>query len=315
MFVKKIRLTALVSVFLFIGSLLLEAKSNDRLEQTSLISGGVSKDAIPSIDNPQFVNASQAQFMDKDDKVIGIVSHGQAKAYPIKIMNYHEIVNDNINGKPIAVTYCPLCDTTPVYIRRVNGDKLTFGVSGRLYESCLVMYDRQSNSYWNQPWGVAIEGQRQNQKLKQLPSFKTTWAKWQHQHPDTLVMTEENKYERHYGSDPYKRYKQSERLMFEVRNQNQIDKTKVPISIVKFKENHHPLDHYGGQSLAVSKNYMKAIKKQTFTVNNRQIKAIYNEKLDVVMFYDENGKRLPAMNAFSFVYPAHFEQKINGAKQ
>ena len=114
--------------------------------------GGPGKDGIPAILHPKFISAEEADqtFLKKSDRILGIVQNGQAKAYPIKILNWHEIVNDRIGGASIVVTYCPLCGTGMVFDTKVNGRELTFGVSGLLYQSDMLLYDHQTESLWSQ---------------------------------------------------------------------------------------------------------------------------------------------------------------------
>jgi hypothetical protein len=147
------------------------------------------KDAIPAIDEPVFVDADQEDFMRDDELIIGVASGGEAKAYSTWLLDGHEIVNDHIGSTPIAVTWCPLCFTGIVYIRSDGVRELTFGVSGRLWRENLVMYDRQTNSWWSQASGRAIEGRRRGAELRVFDSDMMTWAQWRDLHPGTLVLS------------------------------------------------------------------------------------------------------------------------------
>ena len=129
-------------------------------------SGGPPKDGIPSIDNPKFVNANEAEFVSDNDVVIGLEINGEIKAYPLSILVWHEIVNDNVGDIPVAVTYCPLCFTNQVFERTIDGNEVEFGTSGKLYNSNLVMYDRLTESYWSQALGTAIVGELAGHELK-----------------------------------------------------------------------------------------------------------------------------------------------------
>jgi hypothetical protein len=121
-----------------------DPKENTRIDLTQLLNGGPSKDGIPSIDNPRFDTAETTPFS-SDELVIGVVVNGEAKAYPLGIMNWHEIVNDTVGGTNLTVSYCPLCDTIVVFDR----GNTTYGVSGKLYQSCLVMYDRADDTLYS----------------------------------------------------------------------------------------------------------------------------------------------------------------------
>jgi len=120
--------------------------------------GGPPRDGIPSLDYPKFISASGAEFLSPDDKLLGIDFNGVQKAFPIGILDYHELVNDTFNGQPVTVSYCPLCGTGMVFNPMVKGDQLEFGVSGLLYNNDLLMYDRNTNSLWSQMEGRAISG-------------------------------------------------------------------------------------------------------------------------------------------------------------
>src|SRR3989338_4273965 len=183
-------------------------------------SGGPPKDGIPSIDDPQFVNSLDAEFVSDDDLVIGVNINGEQKAYPLFIMVWHEIVNDDIGGTPVAVTYCPLCFTNQVFDRNVDGKITEFGTSGKLYNSNLVMYDRNTDSQWSQALGVAITGQMTGYTLKRIPFDVARWSDWKSLYPDTLVLTTDTGFSRAYGSDPYGNYYTDSRIIFPVENKD-----------------------------------------------------------------------------------------------
>lgn len=163
----------------------------------------VPKDAIRSIDDPSFLSADEAEAqMASSELVIGLQLGGQTRAYPINILSRHEIVNDLVAGVPVATTYCPLCFTGIVYDRRVDGQVLEFGVSGKLIMNDLVMYDRQTDSLWQQILGEGIQGQFKGVKLTPIAATHTTWSQWRSAHPETLVLDKGGS----YGSDAYSSY-------------------------------------------------------------------------------------------------------------
>jgi len=169
-------------------------------------SGGPPKDGIPSIDEPQFVGADDAPFLSDRDVVFGVVRDGVATAYPQRILASHEIVNDTLAGTPVAVTYCPLTGTAMGFYR----GSTTFGVSGRLINNNLVMYDRATETWWPQILATAIPGRwNENPDVRSLREFRLVWARWHDwrtQHPDTRVLSTETGYARNYNSDPYGSY-------------------------------------------------------------------------------------------------------------
>ncbi|QLH07056.1 DUF3179 domain-containing protein [Nitrosopumilus ureiphilus] len=178
--------------------------------------GGPPKDGIPSIDNPIFTNVRDSQFMSDSDTVIGLEINGEAKAYPIFILVWHEIVNDYVGGVPVAITYCPLCYTNQVFERVIDGQEVTFGTSGKLYNSNLLMYDRLTESYWSQALGTAVKGELTGYQLDLVPFDVITWGDWKKLHPDTKLLTTDTGYIRSYATDPYGNYYTEPRIMFPV---------------------------------------------------------------------------------------------------
>ncbi|MFQ5341753.1 MAG: DUF3179 domain-containing protein [Anaerolineae bacterium] len=172
-----------------------------------IISGGPPPDGIPPIDEPKFVTIeSAAEWLTDKEPVIAIRLNGVAKAYPLQIMTWHEIVNDEFAGKPVTVTFCPLCNTALAFDRELNGTIYDFGTSGRLYNSALVMYDRQTGSWWSQVLGLAIVGELTGTQLTFLPAAIVSWADFRTAHPDGLVLSRDTGHSRPYGSNPYALY-------------------------------------------------------------------------------------------------------------
>ncbi|MCM2373967.1 DUF3179 domain-containing protein [Aporhodopirellula aestuarii] len=178
-------------------------------------SGGPPKDGIPSLSNPTMVSASEATYLRAGDRVIGVESGGESRAYPLAILNYHEVINDRIGELPIAVTYCPLCDSAVVFDRWTPLGEREFGVSGLLYNSNVLMYDRSdTESLWSQVKGEGVSGPGARMKLTILPMELTTWAAWQKRHPNTTVVSSETGHRRNYQRSPYARYFKQRNLMF-----------------------------------------------------------------------------------------------------
>lgn len=181
-------------------------------------SGGPPKDGIPSIDTPEFTEASQEYHVSDSDTVLGLEINGDVRAYPLSILVWHEIVNDNVGGVPVAVTYCPLCFTNQVFERVIDGQEVEFGTSGKLYNSNLVMYDRLTNSYWSQALGKAIVGELAGYELSTIPFDVIRWGDWKSLHPDSVVLTTNTGHIRAYGVDPYGNYYTETRILFPVEN-------------------------------------------------------------------------------------------------
>lgn len=170
---------------------------------SAMLSGGPGKDGIPSIDSPQFWNIEDANaFLDDDDIVFGLVENGVVRAYPQKILVWHEIVNDVVGGVGLAVTYCPLTGTAIAFER----GETEFGVSGRLVNSNLIMFDRDTDTWFPQVLAVGISGPHAGQALVERPIAWTTWARWRAAFPNTEVLSSETGFFRNYGNDPYGGY-------------------------------------------------------------------------------------------------------------
>ena len=148
-------------------------------------------DSIRAIDDPQFQKANQAQDMSPDERVIGIEINGDSRAYPLNILSSHEIVNDVVGGELVAVTWCPLCYSALVFSREVDGRSLAFGVSGKLLQNTLVMFDRETGSLWSQLYGGAISGKLRGNALAVFPSVLTTWEAWLAQYPQGQVLSKQ----------------------------------------------------------------------------------------------------------------------------
>ncbi|MCA9010575.1 MAG: DUF3179 domain-containing protein [Planctomycetaceae bacterium] len=184
--------------------------------------GGPAKDGIPAISTPQLISAADATFLKPEDRVIGVVLKDLARAYPIRILNYHEIVNDRIDTTPIAVTYCPLCDSACVFDRRTPLGEREFGVSGLLYNSNVLMYDRRSKpeSLWSQVRATGVTGPGMEKPLKTLPVELTTWTDWKERYPASEVLSLDTGHRRDYSSSPYSSYFTTPQLMFPVNHED-----------------------------------------------------------------------------------------------
>ena len=180
--------------------------SRHTVDLADIISGGPPKDGIPAIDDPRTVPVAGHDGLLGVEPVISVVVAGEARAYPLRILVWHEIVNDDINGIPLAVTYCPLCNTGIVFRRDVDGTVLDFGVTGMLRHSDLVMYDRQTESWWQQFTGRAIVGAMTGTRLEAWPSRLESFERFRQRHPDGTVLVPGDTDLRPYGSTPYAGY-------------------------------------------------------------------------------------------------------------
>jgi len=180
--------------------------SKKSVEFDEIMSGGPPKDGIPSIDKPSFV--PQAKYKDgaETEPVMTFVHKGDARAYPLRVLMWHEIVNDMVGGLPVSVTYCPLCNSSIVFDRRIDGKVFDFGTTGKLRKSDIVMYDRQTESWWQQFTGTGIVGDMTGKELKMLPARVESLAKFRARYPGGKVLVPNNPGFRPYGSNPYQGY-------------------------------------------------------------------------------------------------------------
>lgn len=172
-----------------------------------ILSGGPPKDGIPSIDNPEFISVREVDgWINPNEPVILVDLNNEAKAYPLQILVWHEIVNDNVGGIPVIVTFCPLCNTAIAFSRTVDGKIYDFGTTGRLRFSNLIMYDRQTETWWQQAEGKAIIGTLTGTQLEFLPSAIISWDDFKKKYPDGLVLSKQTGFIRSYGRNPYVGY-------------------------------------------------------------------------------------------------------------
>jgi hypothetical protein len=171
-----------------------------------LISGGPPPDGIPALDHSRFEPARRVAWLQDREPVLALDLGGESRAYPVQVLIWHEIVNDTVGGIPVAITYCPLCNSAIAFDRRLGNRVLDFGTSGRLYHSDLVMYDRQTDSLWEQFQGLAVAGRLTGTQLSADPISTISWGTWRVAHPDGFVLSRNTGYDRPYGQNPYNAY-------------------------------------------------------------------------------------------------------------
>lgn len=180
--------------------------SKRSIELNEILSGGPSKDGIPSIDKPSFKPLGEIKNIGEFEPVIGLEINGDARAYPLRVLMWHEIVNDVVGKKPVTVTYCPLCNAAVVFERTVKGVVLDFGTTGLLRNSDLVMYDRQTQSWWQQFTGTAIVGEQLGTELVTVPARLESFKNFKQRFPNGKVLVPNNPNLRDYGRNPYASY-------------------------------------------------------------------------------------------------------------
>lgn len=265
------------------------------IPSNKILQGGPPRDGIPAINNPKFVSASKARHVAEKDRVLALELNGVSKAYPISILNWHEIVNDKLGPQQVSITYCPLCGTGVAFDAKVNGRAHTFGVSGLLYNSDALLYDKETHSLWSQVMGQAVTGPLKGSHLSSIPLEHTSWADWRQRHPDTLVLSTDTGYRRDYDRDPYQGYEQSRALYFEVSHQ-------AP-------PNYHPKERVLGLEVeGMFKAYPYVELNKTKEVpfydefNGKKYKISWNKEHQSGRIYAPEGNQLPTISAFWFAW-------------
>jgi len=260
--------------------------------------GGPPKDGIPAIDRPRFV-APDAAKMKPGERILGVARNGEAKAYPVRILNWHEVVNDSVGGEPVAVTYCPLCGSGVTFSRSTRDGTRSFGVSGLLYNSDVLLYDRESNSLWSQILGQAISGPSKGEKLQIVPTAHTSWEDWIGRHPDTRVLSEDTGHARDYSRDPYAGYDANPVILFPVANSSsRFDNKDVVLGLEidgKYKA-------YPFTELAKTEGVV------VDSIGGREVRIDFDAKHRTARALDAGGKELPSLITYWFAWYAFYPQ-------
>jgi len=276
--------------------------SNALIPLNEIKNGGPPKDGIPSIDAPQFRKTSDLKLA-KDTRVLGVVVNGVAKAYPIPIMNYHEIVNDLFGHQPVVITYCPLCGSGIAFDASKDQETRTFGVSGLLYNSDVLLYDRQTSSLWSQIMMRAVAGPLAGEELQMIPTMNTTLEEWQQKHPDTWVLTEDTGYHRDYARNPYPGYDGSTQLYFEVTEKDQRFHPKEMVIGIEIN------GEFKAYPFSKLKKLRQSVVKDKF--QGQDLIITYYRKSQSAEITDQEGKQLPAVSTFWFAwYAFHPETEV-----
>ncbi len=264
--------------------------------------GGPPKDGIPALYDPSFISAPEAHFLKPTDRILGLFMDGEAKAYPIAILNWHELVNDRVGEKYVLVSYCPLCGTGMAFDAQIDGKRVLFGVSGKLYNSNVLFYDKQTESLWSQIGMEAVTGPMTGKRLKLLPLEHTTWQTWKAKHPETKVLSQETGYKRDYARNSYQGYAASERILFPVahRDSRLPNKAWILGVVINGEAKAYPFetlqkiatpvkDHVGGEAIFIQ----------------------YDPRNRSALVRDGHGKLIPSVQAYWFAWVAfHPDTKL-----
>lgn len=265
-----------------------------------IFSGGPPKDGIPALTDPEVIAAEEAAYLKDQDRVIGVVINAQARAYPIRILNWHEIVNDQLGGKAIVVTYCPLCGTGIVFEGERGGRRTEFGVSGFLYNSNVLLYDRETESLWSQLKMEAISGKRMGESLEWLSAEHTIWSAWRKAYPQTTVLSLPTGYNRNYDRDPYTGYEESARLYFPVAHEDARLSRKAWVAgvLIDGRPKAYPLDRLPSKGVIND------------TVYGHKLQIVQDIKARSVRMVDSADRPIPVMQVYWFAWVAFYPETL-----
>lgn len=240
------------------GSAGSSSSSGWNIPRNQVFDGGPGKDGIPALENPEMIDPSQASYLNPDDLVIGYRSGEEVRAYSHKVLDWHEIINDQVYVDALAVTYCPLTGTAIGWDRMIENTLTTFGVSGLLYNSNLIPYDRATDSNWSQMRLDCVNGTLIGKRITTFPLVETTWKTWQAMYPDTKVVSTNTGHSRNYERYPYGDYRTNHNnLIFPVGNEDDRlpNKDRVLGVIVDGKVRVYPLHDFGNEVKVVQEEF------------------------------------------------------------
>ena len=278
---------------------------NLQIPSWDIVRAGPGKDGIPALDDPTFVPARRDAWLDPNEAVIGVSYNGVTKAYPLRILNYHEVVNDEFGGESVAVTYSPLCGSGMAFRTENRDDTWELAVSGLLYNNNPLFFDRQTESLWSQVLGEAVSGPVAGAKLELLATTYTTWGEWVERHPETLLLSKETGFHRNYDVDAYSYYASTDRLMFPVNSNDE----RLPI-----KERVLGIEVDGAfkaYPYAILPNAENFVTEDVF--NGQTIRIEFNKEAQAAYVTDEAGNVLPSASMYWFSWSAfHPDTQLHG---
>ena len=292
--------TALLEKFGHVSNIMVDKDGRKYLVDPDKIRRGIAdpgdiRDRIPAIDDPQFVSVEDADEWIEDNELVLALEHNDIKrVYPLQILVWHEIVNDNVGGDPVLVTYCPLCGSGIAYNPVINGKTYDFGTSGKLLDSNLVMYDRPTNTYWTQIDGLAIVGTLTGIELEPISIDTVVWRYWKVAHPDSEVLSQETGHTRRYSNDPYGSYYEDSNLFFPVEHQD--DRIHAKDVVFGVEVNNQPV--------AFREVDLKRDGKLTINVSGVTLKATRDEVGVVKVFNEKSEEEIVKERDFWFAWYA-----------
>lgn len=271
--------------------------SNASIPLQDILAGGPPRDGIPALNTPKFTHAKDTDWLDDNDLLLTVSIDGDERAYPTRILVWHEIVNDTVGGKPLTVTFCPLCGTGMVFSREVGEKTLDFGVSGLLYQSDVLMYDSQTESLWSQLAMQSVSGPLQGESLQWLNAEHISWAAWRVENPDGKVLSRETGHRRDYARNPYQGYELRDEPLFPTPN----TRTELPHFskvlgvIIDGKAKAWPLAQLSNSPLAEE-------------LAGQSLQVSYNAAQQRPLVLDTAGEPIPYVVVFWFAWQAFYPE-------
>lgn len=275
---------------------------NGLIDPVEIDHGGPGRDGIPALDAPLFhAGAERDGKIRAGDRVLGVHYNGVSKAYPIDILDHHEIVNDRFGETPMTVTFCPLCGTGMVFYAEVDGQLLNFGVSGLIYNSDLLLYDRNTMSLWSQIMKTAVTGPLKGSRLTQVPAQYTTWAGWQQQYPDSLLLSRETGHLRDYDQVMYEEYRRLPMVLYSTGHQDLRIPAKTWVVGIEVD----------GAALALPFEELDQLRAPLeIAVGDSPVKVQWDRDASVARAFDSEGRELPATAAYWFAWVAFHPETV-----
>ena len=265
---------------------------------SEVFDGGPGKDGIPSIDNPQFASVDEVTFLRDDDLVLRFADNDDVRAYSHRILDWHEIVNDDINDHSLAVIYCPLTGTGIGWNRLINGTKTTFGVSGLLYNSNIIPYDRFTDSNWSQLMHLSVNGELIGRKAQTYYLIETSWETWKKLYPTSQILSLNTGFSRNYDRYPYGNYKTNNNLIFPVSNSDDRlhNKERVLAVFVNEKARVYRFESFG-QDLSIVNDEFLSKKLLIAGSNNLNLMVAYHRELTdgTILTFEAVQNELPTI--------------------
>ena len=308
--IKRLTIILLVAVLVAVTTANVFAAAGEKIKLLSenIVSGGPPPDGIPPIEEPEYISIAEAdEFLAAQDAVFVAELDAEIYVFPQSIMVWHEIVNKEINGEKLSITYCPLTGSAIGYYGSLSAGSSDFGTSGKLVNSNLIMYDRQTESYWSQILGQAVRGPLAGEKLERFQLTWTSWSNIKAKYERANVLSKKTGFNRDYTRDPYGSYHSNqsdnyytnENLYFDVLSQNDsLNRKDVVIA-----------GEYNGQHFAVEKEFVVREKAISFKIAEEQLNAVYDPELDTVKI-SKGDEELVVYDVMWFGWHAFYPEAV-----